>query len=94
MCKRNPEGSSSELPADRRLSSCCTPSDESCESSICESSIAGVYTRVNTSWREGRDSLELQVERCRALLEAKGYRTSKEFIYEEVRSGIDKAGPS
>ena len=90
---RNGECRPDELPTDRRLSLSCTPSDESCGSSICESSIAGIYARVNSSWREGRDSLELQVERCRALLEAEGYRTNAGFVYQEVRSGTDKSCP-
>ena len=93
MGKRNPEGSPDELPTDQRLSLNCTPSGESGESSICESSIAGIYARVNTSSREDRNSLELQVEKCRALLESEGYRTSREFVCQEVWSGTDKARP-
>ena len=91
MGMRNPE-----LPENRRLSLNYTPPAgpvEPVESSSSQVSTAAIYARVNASWKDGGISLESQVEKCRTLLEAEGYRTSKEFIYQEVRSGVDKERP-
>ena len=67
MGERISVGRLDEMPADRRLSLEYTASGESGESSGRESSIAGIYARVNASWKDGGISLESQVEKCRTL---------------------------
>ena len=91
MGMRNPE-----LPENRRLSLNYTPPAgpvEPVEASFSQLPTAAIYVRVSSSGQEDGTSLEVQMEKCRALLESEGHRTGEEFIYREVWTGADKERP-
>ena len=91
MGMRNPE-----VPEHRPLSLDYmppAPPTEPLEAVGLEWPFAAIYVRVSTSAQEDKTSLDVQVEKCRALLESEGYRTSERFIYREVWTGADKERP-
>ena len=88
MGMRNPK-----LPEKPRLSLDYTPPAGPAEPAGLELPVAAIYVRVSTSGQEDGTSLEVQLEKCRALLESEGYRTSDAFIYREVWTGADKERP-
>ena len=55
--------------------------------------VAAIYVKVSASGREDGPSLEVQVEKRRALVESEGYQAREEFIYREACAGADRERP-
>jgi len=82
MGMRNPE-----LPEHRGLPLKYTPPSGPVEPVASPSlalPVAAIYVEVSASGQKDGTSREVQVEKCRALLESEGYQTMEEFIYQEA----------